>query len=128
MRKLQIFPLLFFFAMPLAFAAIDEEDDLLSLYDDEELISIATGTAKQVRFAPSVATVITANDIKRIGARTLDEVLEIVPGLHVSLQFQRLAPIYSIRGVHTTENPQVLLLMNGERISSISNGGRPFSY
>lgn len=52
--------------------------------DIEELIklevSLSPGTPTSVKLAPSVATVITAVDIERIGAATLDEVLDSVPG------------------------------------------------
>lgn len=95
---------------PMLFAQIEDDiDELTGLYGDEELISIATGTAKQVRFAPSVATVITQQDIKNAGALTLDQALEMVPGLHVSSSFNRQDAIYSIRGIHTGQNPQVLV-------------------
>lgn len=105
-----------------------EDDDLIALYDEEELISIATGTEKQIRFAPSVATVITSEDIKRIGARTLDEALESVPGLHVSRSFNRQDAIYSFRGIHTGQNPQVLLLIDGVRLQQLFSGARPYNF
>ena len=63
------FVIIFLFITSIATAQI--EDDLISLYDEDELITIATGTAKEVRFAPSVATVITENEIKNTGARFL---------------------------------------------------------
>lgn len=114
---------------PWAIAQLDDEvDDLIGLYDDEELISIATGTEKQVRFAPSVATVILAEDIAESGARTLDEALEMVPGLHVSSSFNRQDAIYSIRGIHTGQNPQVLLLIDGVQIAQLFSGARPYNY
>ena len=75
------FAILFLFICSTATAQI--EDDLIGLYEEDELITIATGTAKEVRFAPSVATVITADDIKNTGARFLDDVLEMVPGMHM---------------------------------------------
>ncbi len=111
-----------------AHADLGEEDDLVGLYDDEELITIATGTQKQVRFAPSVATVITSRDIRESGARTLDEALEMVPGLHVGASFNRQDAIYSIRGIHTGQNPQVLLLIDGVRIQQLFSGARPYNY
>lgn len=76
-------------------------------------ISIATGTPQLQQFAPSVTSLVTAADIKEKGATTLQEALEGVPGLHVGLSEVRLAPIYSIRGIHTTFNPQVLFMING---------------
>ncbi len=101
------------------------EDALMLLYEDEEIISIATGTRKPIHLAPSVASVITAEDIKAMGATSLDEALEFVPGLHVARSFNRLNAFYSIRGIHSGENPQVLLLINGQPIRDNATGGRP---
>ena len=111
-----------------ATAIADFEDDLIGLYDEEELISIATGTEQQVRFAPSVASVITRQDIEESGARTLDEALEMVPGLHVSASFNRQDAVYSIRGIHTPTNPQVQLLVDGVQVTQTFSGARPYNY
>ncbi|MGH1441169.1 MAG: TonB-dependent receptor plug domain-containing protein [Cellvibrionaceae bacterium] len=89
-------------------------------------VSIATGNNTPIEQAPAVATVITAQQIEAMGARTLDEVLETVPGLHVSISgTNRLDSIYSIRGIHTSFNPQVLLLINNTPLQSPFQGGRP---
>lgn len=101
------------------------DEELAAFYDDDESVSIATGTSKPLHRAPAVASVITADDIRRMGARTLDEVLEAVPGLHISRSFNRLDSLYSIRGIHTGNNPQVQLLLNGSQIVDTSTGGRP---
>lgn len=74
--------------------------------------------------APSVATVLTAEDIEAIGAADLDEVLETVPGLHVARSPSGYNPIYTIRGIHTQYNPQVLMLVNGISITSVYIGDR----
>ncbi len=101
---------------------------LEDLYGEEEFVSIATGSSKPAYRAPAVASVITAEQIKAMGATTLDQALERVPGLHVSLSNQgRLDSVYSIRGIHTKFNPQVLLLMNGLPFPHIS-GNRPFDF
>ena len=101
------------------------DEDLMLLYEDEEIIEIATGTSKPIHLAPSVASVITAKDIKLMGARTLDEALESLPGLHVSKSTNRNSSIYSIRGIHTTFNPHVLLLVNGLPFNDVVNASRP---
>ncbi|HEY0847740.1 MAG TPA: TonB-dependent receptor plug domain-containing protein, partial [Noviherbaspirillum sp.] len=64
--------------------SLEEEEDLALVYGDKSTISIATGSQQSLRRAPAVATVITARDIEAMGATDLDEVLETVPGLHVS--------------------------------------------
>ncbi|MCI5122129.1 MAG: Plug domain-containing protein, partial [Candidatus Electrothrix sp. AUS4] len=71
-----------------------QEEDV---YRTDRLLLTATGSLKPVHLAPSVASVITAEDIEKLGATTLDEVLETVPGLHVTPSFAHLDSIYSIR-------------------------------
>lgn len=89
-------------------------------------ISIATGNSTPLDRAPATATVISASEIQAMGARNLNEVLETVPGLHVSLSsLSRLDSVYSIRGIHTGFNPQVLLMLNGVPVQSSLQGGRP---
>jgi iron complex outermembrane receptor protein len=61
-----------------------EEEDLAQVYGSEEMVSIATGAKQPVSKAPAVASVVTAADIKAMGATDIDEVLETVPGLHVA--------------------------------------------
>ena len=109
------------------FSAQAQELALTPLYGDYDTISIATGDKKPIHLAPSVASVITAEDIKAMGATTLEEALESVPGLHIALSFNRLHPIYSFRGIHTGQNPQVLLLLNGIPLRQLFSGARPSS-
>ena len=91
---------------------------------EEEMVSIATGGLQPLSRAPAVATVITARDIEAMGARNLDEVLETVPGLHVSYSSLRLTPIYVIRGIRTDTNPHVLMLVNGVPLTQLFQGDR----
>jgi len=71
----------------------------------------------------SFMTVITAEDIRAIGATDLDEVLESVPGLHVSTMFAG-NPVYTFRGIYTFVNAQPRLLINGIDMTQISEGNR----
>ena len=89
-------------------------------------ISIATGNGTSLDKAPATASVIYAAEIEAMGARNLDEILETVPGLHVGLSaLSRLDSVYSIRGIHTGFNSQVLLLLNGVPVQSTLQGGHP---
>ncbi len=102
------------------------DDGMEDLYGDEEFVSIATGSSKPVYRAPAVASVITAKQIEAMGARNLNEVLESVPGLHVGVSaINRLDSVFSIRGIHTGFNPQVLLLMNGIPFGPPLTGSHP---
>jgi len=104
--------------------AQSEMEDMAMLYGDKSFISIATGSVQPISRAPSVATVVTSEDIAAIGANDLDEILETVPGLHVSRSPIGYNPIYTIRGIATQFNPQVLMLINGIPITSAYAGNR----
>ena len=104
---------------------IDSDDYFDDFYGDEEFVSIATGTKKAVHKAPAVATVINADDIKSMGANSIYEVLESVTGIHIyPSNLDRMKPNFSIRGIHTPENPQTLVLVNGEKTTYEYTGSR----
>ncbi len=99
----------------------------LSLEDLSNVeISIATGNNTPIQKAPATASVISAAEIQSMGARTLDDVIEKIPGVHVSISpFNRLDRIYSFRGIHTGFNPHVLLMVNNVPVQFSLQGGRP---
>lgn len=109
---------------PDAFAQSSEEEDLALVYGDQSSVSIATGSKQALRRAPSVATVITAEEIKAMGATDLDEVLETVPGLHVSHSALSYTPLYVIRGIYSPNNPQTLMLQNGIPTTTMLTGSK----
>ncbi|MBI3349865.1 MAG: TonB-dependent receptor, partial [Burkholderiales bacterium] len=104
--------------------ALTDEDELAQVYADKTTISIATGAPQALRRAPAVATVITAQDIAAMGATGIDEVLESVPGIHVSRSNNTFAPLYLIRGIHSEFNAQTLMLLNGVPLTTLFVGNR----
>lgn len=105
-------------------AASEEEELSLLAFGDKAMVSIATGSQQSLRRAPAVATVITAQDIAAMGATDLDEVLETVPGIHVSRSVQGYSPLYVIRGIYSDYNPQTLVLQNGVPMTTMFIGNR----
>ncbi len=102
-----------------------KQRDYGNWYSEEEIIVTASGYKTPIELAPSTASVILAKDIERSGAKDLNEALQLIPGLHVSISsLSRLDFIFSIRGIHTAFNPHVLLLLNGRPIQ-FSFQGRP---
>ena len=100
------------------------EDDLSSFYGDEDFISIASGISQPISKAPAVASVVTAAQIKQIGALDIDDILETIPGLHVARNPIGYNPSYTFRGIHTALNPQVLMLINGIPLTNLFHGDR----
>jgi len=107
-----------------ALAQPSPEEELEELYGGEEFVRIATGMAQPVTKAPAVASVITADDIRDMGATDIDEVLETVPALHVARQAIGYNPVYTFRGMYSSFNPQVLMLVNGIPLTNLYFGDR----
>ena len=102
--------------------AFEEFEEFESQFGD--YISLATGKANPIHKAPAIATLIRAEDIKNSAARDLDDLLERVPGLHVSRRSSLYNPIYTIRGIYSEYNQQVLFLINGQPMKSVYRGDR----
>jgi len=105
--------------------AQNEVDDYFAMSPAELAatpVTIATGTPKPIFQSASVTSVITAEQIKSMGATELHEVLETVPGVHASLQENIYDYNYSMRGIRNTQNSQVLMLLNGTRITTPFSG------
>nr|WP_228050800.1 TonB-dependent receptor [Pontibacterium sinense] len=123
-----IVSLLFISALSFSEDGIADEEVDYSL-ESAYFSTIASGHLEAVRKAPGVVSVITAADIASMGATHLDEVLETVPGLHVlRSDLSRLEPVYSIRGLQSGFNPQVLVLFNGIELKNTLSEGLPSAF
>lgn len=102
-------------------------DDTFDVFDSlvtNQDISIATGKNISSSLAPAVTTVITAMDIEAMGAETLSEALETVPGLHVMHSDVSYLPIYLMRGISSFDNAEILVLLNGTPLNTFQIGYR----
>ena len=85
-------------------------------------IAIATGTPKTVFQSAAVTSIVTAEQIKSMGATELHEVLETVPGIHASLQSSTFDYSYSLRGIRNATNSEMLMMINGTRFNTPFRG------
>ncbi|MBI3600929.1 MAG: Plug domain-containing protein [Nitrospinae bacterium] len=67
-----------------------------------------------MREAPAIATVITAEQIRNMGARNLLDVLKTVPGIGVYQEFVGLKTV-EVRGIKTQNAEKVLIMIDGHR-------------
>ena len=96
-----------------------EFDHLMDLSLDQLMdvkVSISTRSEQQMSKAPSVVSVITAEDIKATGAARLEDILDSVPGLYVKRNLFAFRPIFSLRGAPGT---QTLLMVNGAPVRDL---------
>ncbi len=109
-----------------------EDFDELSLGDLLDVpVSIASGRSQSLEQAPAVVSVVTAEDIRHLGLRTLEDALEIVPGFEV-LTDSVGRDVIIVRGLkESVSGPfavssaaaSVLILFNGHRLNSNLDGG-----
>ncbi|HJP19520.1 MAG TPA: TonB-dependent receptor [Nitrospinota bacterium] len=67
---------------------------------------------KRLREAPAIASVITAEQIRNMGARNLMDILKIVPGIGTYMEFVGMQTI-DVRGMKTANAEKVLIMING---------------
>ncbi|NEV61628.1 TonB-dependent receptor plug domain-containing protein [Thiorhodococcus minor] len=88
------------------------ESSAQALFGSERTVSIATGRAHLYRTAPAVATVITAEDIRDGGFRSVVEALRLVPGFHLGLT-NDYSPNVLVRGFSSLGSGNLLVLLDG---------------
>ncbi|MBC7858185.1 MAG: TonB-dependent receptor [Burkholderiaceae bacterium] len=97
----------------------------MSLADMLE-VDLGTGTSKFVRQAPAVAYVISGDDIRRLGARNLLEVLQGVPGFFLyNLRANFNEPVADLRGGFSERGGQVLFMLDGRPLRMVDNMTMP---
>lgn len=100
-------------------------DDELAFLAEEQKVTIASKQEEKVSKAPSVVTVITANEIKNLGFRTLSSVLRIVPGFDI-LKDAGSGQIYmDARGVREADR-KIKIYIDGHSINMPYDGETSF--
>jgi outer membrane cobalamin receptor len=107
----------FLFAFqPLISAADSQQQEKKQEVTEEffyaEEVEIASLKAQPVEEAPGIVTVITAQEIKDMGARDLNDVLRMVPGFQLPGNIW-CTTSYAVRGMRQVFNNRVLVMMDG---------------
>lgn len=101
----------------------DQLEEEIKWLQEEVYVTTATKTRETLKKSGSTISVITAEDLKAMGARTLYDALKRLPGFGVS-QFNMGMSSVEVRGVKTDFAEKVLFLINGHPINSnLANGG-----
>lgn len=130
-RNVKTILLLLLMVAPASLRGQDPDDhrDLLSLSLEDlmkvEIDSVygASGYKQKVADTPASITIVTAEEIKRYGYRTLADVLRNVPGFYISSD--RNANSVGVRGFGPPGdyNSRILLLVDGHRVNDPVSGG-----
>ena len=113
---------------PLLKAGETQDDaDLYSLSLEELIrvtISVASKRSENPEDAPGVVSVITRDDIRNYGFRTLEDALNIIPGFTTTRSADRFAAGRSliVRGSDSDFGQTVLFLVNGHQANDVMTG------
>jgi len=85
-----------------------------------EEVTIATRHETKISKAPSIVTVITAEEIMHLGYRTFVEVLRTIPGFEILKDGSNGVVVPAVRGI--TSSNKVRLMLNGHFVNSPFTG------
>jgi outer membrane receptor for ferrienterochelin and colicin len=89
-------------------------------------ISLPTRNPLPVHKAPAIATVITAREIRNMGARNLLDILRIVPGIGVSIAPIAVYHTIEVRGIKTLNSEKVLIMIDGHCLNEAMHSSSAF--
>ncbi len=118
--------------MPLMFlcsvqANDGNEEQLLDALLGHNYASIASGYKQQIADSPGVVTVITADDIQKMGATSMSQVLNTIPGVHVSTA-RGLRTIFAVRGIYSENNSEFLIKIDDVPVRDPVLSSRPVTF
>lgn len=111
---------------PQATDNMTENKELLLFFEEQDLVT-ATKRPTSLRKAPAIATIITADEIRNMGARHLLDVLKMVPGLGISINEYGVNMI-EVRGVRSSTSEKILVMVDGHSLNKNFTGSAFYSY
>lgn len=114
-------------ALAPTWARADDDTGELEALLDEPLVATASKTAETVSAAPAMTTVITAEDLRRYGIRSLDEAIGFL-AVGMEAQTPLTAAELGARGVLVTQDygNHILLLIDGHAVNEVWGGSAYF--
>lgn len=95
---------------------------------EEGYVTTATRTRESLAKSGAAVSVITAKELRRMGARNLYDALKRVPGFDVHTT-NIGTPAVEVRGLVTDSSEKVLVLINGHSVNNnLVNGGATWTY
>lgn len=114
-----------FFSMPIW--AEDKAMEKEWLLSEEMMVISAAKFEQPLSEAPAIMTVISAEDIKNMGARDLKDVLKTVSNMDAAIDYLGRYGT-TIRGIKTVYSEKVKLLINGHSVNDPLYGGATWTY
>ena len=110
--------------------AQDEEsglEEMFAIFTEEEIVVSALKKPRTVLKSPAIMSVITAKQIKQMGFRTLADVLDTVPGFHISMDETGEREI-AVRGILDNNSQKIRVLIDGHSVNDPWRGGAMWNF
>ena len=99
------------------------------LFDEQDSVITATESQRALGQVPAIVTVITEKQIRDMGAYTLIEALDSVPGMNISYPMDLgVGHTLTVRGIKSSEAEKTLLMINGHRVNNPYSGSWTFLF
>ena len=102
-------------------------EEMFAIFSEEEIVVSALKKPRTVSKSPAIMSVITARQIRQIGARTLSDVLEMVPGFDITMNTNGTREI-GVRGLLEQDSPKVKVLIDGHSVNEPGSGGASWNF
>lgn len=90
-------------------------NELLMYFDEKDLVT-ATKRSTSLRKVPAIATIITADEIRNMGARNMIDIIRMVPGFGVSRSEFGLYFV-EMRGIRSSLSEKILVMLDGHPLN-----------
>jgi len=97
-------------------------EEMFAIFSEEEIVVSALKKPQTVSRSPAIMSVVTAKQIRQMGARTLADVLEMVPGFDITMNKNGTREI-GVRGILLLDSSKVKVLIDGHSINEPATGG-----
>ncbi len=101
--------------------------ELQLFYSKSELVVTPTRIPTPIAKSPAIITVITQKEIRELGARTLKDIISLVPGFDVEINNVG-NPIILVRGFRAYQDEKVLLMIDGHVVNESQSEGFAWSF
>ena len=102
-----------------------EEEEMIDLF--YEMSSLPTRTPQMVTEVPAVMTVITAEEIRQMGARDMRDVLAAIPGMQIGISAVGYSQL-TFRGMASHGAEKIKFMIDGHDVAISVTGGSTFFF
>ncbi len=102
-------------------------EEIFAIFSEEEIVVSALKKPRTVSKSPAIMSVITARQIRQMGARTLSDILEAVPGFDITMNTNGIREI-GVRGVLQQGSSKIKVLIDGHSVNEPGTGGASWNF